>query len=293
MQDKVQQLKYRQALPLELKEGYTKKRIKDWYNHWNGAVYVSFSGGKDSTVLLHQVRRLYPDVTAVFVDTGLEWPSIRDFVKTIDNVVWLKPKMNFSKVLEKYGFPVVSKENAQKIEEIRSTKSSKLRNKRLYGDAKGNGKLPEKWKYLVDAPFKISGKCCDVMKKRPLKKYEKQTGNMPFVGTMASDSRGRQTSYLRTGCNAFESVRPMSLPMAFWLEEDIWAYIKAESIPYSDVYNQGYTRTGCMFCMFGVHLEKGENRFQHMKRTHPAQWNYCINKLGCGEILDFIGVDYG
>jgi len=54
----------------------------------------------------------------------------------------------------------------------------------------------------------------------------------------------------------------------------------------------GYTRTGCMFCMFGVHLEKGDNRFQMMAKTHPKIHDYCINKLGCGEVLDYIGVDY-
>ena len=64
------------------------------------------------------------------------------------------------------------------------------------------------------------------------------------------------------------------------------------SIAYSEIYDMGEKRTGCMFCMFGVHLEKGENRFQRMKKTHPKQYDYCINKLGCGEVLDFIGVEY-
>ena len=53
------QLQQRQALPLDMKEGFTAKRIKNWYEHYAGLVYVSFSGGKDSTVLLHQVRKQY------------------------------------------------------------------------------------------------------------------------------------------------------------------------------------------------------------------------------------------
>ena len=86
------QLRQRQGQPLDIKEQLTANRIKAYYEQLGGNVYVSFSGGKDSTVLLHQVRRMYPNVPAVFIDTGLEYPEIRDFVKTIDNVVWLKPK---------------------------------------------------------------------------------------------------------------------------------------------------------------------------------------------------------
>jgi len=80
-----------QSWSLERKIQVTQTRIIDWYQTWDGAVYVSFSGGKDSTVLLDLVRRIYPDVPAVFCDTGLEYPEIRDFVKTKDNVEWIKP----------------------------------------------------------------------------------------------------------------------------------------------------------------------------------------------------------
>ena len=99
------QLQQMQGLPLELKVRKTQLRIREWYEHYNGDVYVSFSGGKDSTVLLHIVREMYPDVPAVFSDTGLEFPEIRAFVKTIPNVTWLKPAMSFRQVLEKHGYP--------------------------------------------------------------------------------------------------------------------------------------------------------------------------------------------
>lgn len=286
------QLAQKQSLPLELKIKMSEQRIRDWYNHWKGDVYISFSGGKDSTVLLHLVRKLYPDVPAVFVDTGLEYPEVRDFVKTIDNVVWVKPKLSFNKVIEKYGYPIISKENSQKIEEIRNTKSDKLRKKRLFGDEKGNGKLSEKWKFLIEADFKISSKCCYALKKNPTKKYEKNTKRKPFVGIMASESRNRLTSYLKTGCNSFKSTRPMSIPLAFWLEQDIWDYLKKYDVPYCKIYDMGYLRTGCMFCAFGIDLEEGENRFQKMKLSHPKQYDYCINKLGFGKVLDFINIKY-
>ena len=107
----IQDLQMLQALPLNLKISMTKARIRQWVNEFGeDGVYVSFSGGKDSTVLLHLVREMYPRVPAVFCDTGLEYPEIREFVKTFDNVVWLRPKMNFRQVIEKYGYPFISKE---------------------------------------------------------------------------------------------------------------------------------------------------------------------------------------
>ena len=180
-------LKQRQAYPLSLKIGLSKNRIRSWVEHWNRQVYVAFSGGKDSTVLLHLVRSMYPKVPAVFIDTGLEFPEIRAFVKTINNVIWVKPKMNFKAVLEKYGYPIISKEVSQKISEVRTTKSEKLRHKRLYGDDNKyrSGKIPDKWQFLINTDIKISHKCCDVMKKNPSKKYEKETGRYPMLGTMA------------------------------------------------------------------------------------------------------------
>lgn len=280
------QLRQRQSLPLEGKILFSQKRIKEFYEKLDGNVYVSFSGGKDSTVLLHLVRSLFPSVPAVFVDTGLEYPEIREFVKTIDNVEWLRPKMPFNQVIEKYGYPVISKETAQKIKEVRETKSEKLKHKRLHGDSKGNGKISEKWQFLINAPFKISDRCCHAMKKEPAKNYEKETGRGAIVGTMAADSRLRESSYLNHGCNSF-GTRPMSTPMAIWLESDVWDYIRKYNIPYSKIYDMGYTRTGCMFCMFGLHMDEN-NRFERMKITHPQIYNYCMDKLGLRAVIDYI-----
>lgn len=295
--DKVWLLKERQSFSLKLKKKLTKRRIKEWYRHWGGKVYVGFSGGKDSTVLLHMVRKYYPKVPAVFVDTGLEFPEIRKFVKSVDNVIWLKPNIKFPEVIKKYGYPVVSKEVAHKIDQLCNTKNPKVRSiiwsgYDLSGNKKVYGKLPEKWKFLLDARFNVSDKCCYALKKSPTMSYERRSGRKPFIGTMASDSSLRERIYLRSGCNSFESSRPQSLPMSFWLEKDIWKYLKKYNVPYSTIYDMEYKRTGCMFCMFGVHMEKGENRFQLMKRTHPKQYAYCINKLGCGSVLDYIGVEY-
>jgi len=293
------QLKQRQSQPLDIKIKLSKIRIQEWYEYYDGKVYVAFSGGKDSTVLLHLVRSLYPDIPAVFVDTGLEYPEVRDFVKNTKNVIWLKPNINFKQVLEKYGYPVISKMQARFISDVqnKNEKNKATTNLRLTGYNRfgvycPSMKISNKWLYLIDSDIKISEKCCNVMKKQPFSKFEKDTKRKPFVAIMADESKNREKSYLQKGCNLYSKNKPLSTPIAFWVEADIWEYLKMFNVSYCKIYDMGEKRTGCMFCMFGVHLEKGENRFQRMKKAHPKQYEYCINTLGCGKVLDLIKVKY-
>ena len=302
-------LKMMQSWSLERKIQVTQTRIIEWYQRNNGKVYVSFSGGKDSTVLLDLVRRIYPDVPAVFIDTGLEYPELREFVKTIPNVTWLKPEMNFRKVIETYGYPIISKKIAGYISSARRNPNC-TRAKYIRGEIPntifgGNGR----WAFLIDAPFKASDNCCKVMKKDTAHKYGKQTGRKPIIATMACESQLRKMSWLKNGCNAFDATNPVSTPMSFWTEQDVLRYIKESNIPYASVYGDikqdkngkyyttGCNRTGCVFCGFGCHLEKEPNRFQRLKQTHPKLWSYCMKPwdeggLGMKEVLDYIGVKY-
>jgi len=287
------QIETRQRMPLWMKIKYTQRRIKLWHEYFDGDVYISFSGGKDSTVLLDIARKLYPDIHAMFLDTGMEFPEIRDFVKTTKNVTWVKPKMKFKDVIEKYGYPVISKEQASFIYDVRNTKSKKLYNLRMFGNGKSNiGKLSNKWKFLVDAPFKISGECCNALKKKPAKDYEKLTGLHPILALMASESNARKGHFMRYECNMYDVKRPISNPMMHWTDTDVWEYIEKYNIKYSEIYNKGYSRTGCMFCMFGIG-KKDWNNFARMEKTHPKQYKYMMNNLKIKEVTDFIYEETG
>ena len=113
-----------QALPLNRKIQITQTRIIAWYQHYNGKVCGSFSGGKDSTVLMHIARELYPNILAVFSNTGLEYPEIQRFVRKFDNVTIVQPKMRFDEVISKYGYPLIGKEVAEAIYYARRIRSA-------------------------------------------------------------------------------------------------------------------------------------------------------------------------
>lgn len=377
-------LRQMQALPLESKILMTKQRIKAWYEAWvrfeifdektgktrfvtfdtrqqreppmneteyvvsaiPGWVYVSFSGGKDSTVLKHIVDSMYDDVPSLFVNTGLEYPEIQRFAMSQKNVVTVRPEMRFDEVIKKYGYPAISKEISDVIYYAKHGKKGSFQSSRIqrlngvWKDKHGNKSQfnCEKWKFMLDAPFEVSSYCCGVMKKSPSQKYARKTGRKQIVGTMACESRLRYQQWLKGGCNAFDAKKPSSQPLTFWTEQDILHYIKKYNVPYCSVYGDividfcddapdeqiniidclgayepsdrlkttGCNRTGCIFCMFGCHLEKEPNRFQRLKKTHPRQYEYCIgggeyvdgkwqpskDGLGLGKVLDFIGVKY-
>jgi len=292
-------LKELQALPLCRKIGFTCARISEWYNYFNGNVYVSFSGGKDSTVLLYIARHLYPDIKAVFCDTGLEYPEIREFVKDFNNVEWLKPTRNFKEVVSKYGYPVVSKIVSDSVHMARS-KPDGYYAKKFDPDSEvskiANGRYcVAKYKYLLDdAPFKCTALCCKIFKKDPTKKYERITGSKPIIGCLASEGIERRRVWIKSGCNAFNKSRQTSNPLSFWTSQDILKYIYIKKIPIASVYgeviieNGKYKttkceRTGCVFCLFGLHKDKTPNRIERLKKTHPQLYKYC---MGGGEVGD-------
>ena len=109
-----ERLKELQALDLNHKIMITQTRIIEWYEKFNGNVYISFSGGKDSTVLLHIARQLYPNIPAVFSNTGLEYYEIQKFAKQM-GATFIAPKIRFDEVVSTYGYPLISKEVSEAI----------------------------------------------------------------------------------------------------------------------------------------------------------------------------------
>lgn len=300
------ELKLMQNYPLDIKIAKTKNRIREFYEYFDGEVYIAFSGGNDSLVMLHIIRSLYPDITAVFVDTGVEFPEVRKFVKSFDNVIILKPEKNFSQIINEYGYPVISKDVSNSIRLARKNiADGKVteRVKQFSGSMRGSRFNKEKWRFLLESDFKISEQCCDILKKKPFKKFEKETGLHGYIGVLASEGGVRLSGYLKTGCNNYRFGN--SKPLGFWTHQDILNYIKINNLNMCSIYGTlyfdeiknklkvtGEKRTGCMGCLFGCHLEKSPNRFERMKYSHPHRYKYFIEKLNYKEILDFIGVNY-
>ena len=361
-----------QGLPLDAKIIMSQNRIKDWFESWtrfeifnnetqksrfatidtrdrlaepkiketeyivsalDGQAYVSFSGGKDSTVLADLCARVCQEygwtLYLLFVNTGLEYPEIQKFVNTFAE--WLRntygikvvldvvrPEMRFDEVIKKYGYPVISKTVSHSVKVAKRNPNGKVMKNLFNPENKGRFNC-SKWKFLIDSYIPTSEECCNVMKKKPAKKHTKNTGRMPILGTLADESTLRYAKWLKNGCNAFEGSNPVSQPLSFWTNQDILHYLKEFNIPYCSVYGDieeygaesklqttGCDRTGCIFCMFGCHLEKEPNRFQMLKKTHPRQYEYCIkggemidgkwqpskDGLGLGKVLDYIGVKY-
>ena len=314
----INELRLLQNYPLELKIAKTEQRIIEWVSEFGvDGVYVAFSGGKDSTVLLHIVRSLYPNIEGVFANTGNEFPEIVQFVRKQKNIKWVKPRKSFAKVLKEEGYPVISKKTSRMIHDCQNPTDKNEKSRRLYLsdytlDKEGNlttiknnsFKIANKHRYLINAPFKISNKCCDYLKKYPMQDYERKTGKKPIIGTQAEESKMRESAYLQTGCNNFKSGKCQ--PLGFWRSQDILEYIYKFNIEIASIYGEvkineegkyyttGESRTGCVACGYGCSMWKSDedNRYLRLEQTHPKLHNHIINNLGFKEVLDYMNIKH-
>ncbi len=288
----------KQALPLETKLAMTQYRIKEWIRFCVESgkdPIVMFSGGFDSSVLLHITRDINRTVKGLFINTGIEFPEIYDHVRSTPDIITSRFVRPFLWVIEKYGYPVISKKVAMGVDRFNTTKDPLQKELRLHGGINPtSGKkqyrtIPIKWHYLTKAPFKITERCCYFLKKKPAVNITKK-GYYPLVGTLACESSIRQEQYIKTGCNITTGPNPQSKPLSFWTQADIKEYAKQNNVKISEIYNMGYDHTGCVFCMFGIHKEKGKNRFQLLHDTHPKLWKYCMEKLDIRMVMDYINL---
>jgi len=305
-------LEEKQKWTLDQKIYHLYEVVDNYYHRFNGGVYMSFSGGKDSTVLKYFIDKWlkmagYPPIKYVFNNTTNEHKEILDFVKSFgDEVIHLRPKMTFAQVLEKYGFPMVSKQTARFLSRYRNTKSEQMRQFYKHGTNKDGSqsafKIAKKWHFLIDAPFNFTDRCCDILKKEPVKRFEKETGLKPIIGTMADESNQRKLQYKKNGeqCNTFTEGKEQCKPLSIFTEADIWALIerfniKICSIYFDQVINgelvKGEKRTGCKLCGFGCQFETGEdNRYTRLSKREPNLHKSFMDKLGYRAVLKFIGI---
>lgn len=336
-----QELQLRLAWSLDMKIEWFCKIYSQFMIHTQGHCYQSFSGGKDSQVGSDIIDKIhdgtYKHITPrwekvasyakpprLFSNTGLEFPEIVDHVNNFENVVKVKPKMGFTRVISEVGVAVGSKKIAMMVTRLKgyisnpSEKNEATKNLYLNGIKKDGSKAPSgsklsaKWVKLIDAPFNVSDKCCDILKKEPFKRYEKETGRKPITFTTTSEGDSRATSYQKTGCNSFEEGKEKSRPYSIFTDADTWEYAYRWGIKFASVYYdrvveveqldgsfkteslKAETRTGCTFCMFGLHLEdkKQNNRVQRLAISHPRFHHIIINKCGLGDILKWLDIGF-
>lgn len=324
------ELRQMQSLSLDSKKRMSLQRIDGWFEKFDDDVYFSYSGGKDSTVCLDLVAGYCAshgrNLHVAFCDTGLEYPEVRKFAEENAAKVAekygieisfdrLKPNINFRQVIIEYGYPVISKEVSRIVYYARHSRDkkqsyiNKLKGLNPDGSYSEYKQRYKKYEVLLQAPFEISSICCRKMKEQPAITYEAETGRKPIIATMAEESKQRLDGWCRTGCNAFDSDRPISKPISFWTEQDILNAIINEGLEIAPVYGEvvpdyekngtidgqmsfydlgfeqmeqrplkttGCSRTGCIFCGYGCHRDRGVTRFQRLRETHPTLYKYCI-----------------
>ena len=199
---KAEELYERQKWTLAQKIDHSLGTIDQFIAKMDGKVYLAFSGGKDSTVLMHLCEIIKKDILCVFVNTGCEYLDIIRFVnecqKDGHNIKIIRPEYKPREIWEKYGFPLVSKEVADNIHAIRTNPNS-IKSKKALGIINPDSMfvLGKKWRYLINEPYDTSNICCQKLKKDPSHKFQKESGLYPIIGIMASESQLREKTYIR------------------------------------------------------------------------------------------------
>lgn len=320
-----EELSYRQSLPLSIKQGLSVDAIRAFLREYSSSgTYISFSGGKDSTVLADLVWQIDASVPAVFLDTWMEFPQLRRFVHQFSEgheLIVIKPEKTMKQIIDECGWCFPSKDVAEAVDAYRRNQPWAIR--KLHGLDK-DGKPSEyrkqytKWlKLAEECPLKISQNCCIEMKEKPAMSFETKTARKPILGLMAVESARRKRSYMQTGCNAFDCDRPVCKPLGFWTEQDILHQIVSRNLqiapPYGEIMRDddffgqmmlfeddltrcklctsGESRTGCMFCPVGGHLD----HFAKIRRLQTYDirlYDYVMEELNLKALIEWVEQNY-
>lgn len=271
-------LNKRMAYPLELKIAMAKQRIQYAINlYGQDSCYIGFSGGKDSTVLSHLVNSMGYKIEHVYSNTRLEYPECISFAKKWCEkndlkLTFVLPDMLPTEVWKKYGYPMFSKDAAETLERIR---------RGLKVNEKKRNRVRNLLKYKK---VKLSSKCCQKLKKEPMKKWQKLNNKkVAILGTRAKESQMRRTVWVRKGCVYENHNNVICNPLIFWTEDDIKEYAKMNDIKFADIYYMGMERNGCYACGFGCHLTE-ENNFIKLKKYNPNLHANIMDKWGFRDI---------
>lgn len=323
--EKIASFIVKQKQDYEFKKAYAAIRIREFINECNRRylnTHVSV-GGLDSITLLLYIRDLGYDIPAISVSI-LEDKSIQQIHKDL-GVISLKPLKTKAQIIQEYGFPVLSKEIAAKIEILQnpSERNKTVRHAIITGETGEYGgyrkntrmKMAQKWlekfggyentnegvQYQIP-PFKVSSKCCYYLKEKPCDDWAKANNSVPFLGLMASEGGRRQKSLMIHGCNYFGKTTTRSAPFAIFNRQDLLQLALELDVPIPEIYGTiirdkngllqttKAQRTGCSMCGFGVHLESRPHRFDRLYDSNPKEWDYWMHKC-CTD--DATGEQYG
>lgn len=245
---------------------------------------ISFSGGKDSTVLSWLIDEALPGnrIPRVYADTGIELNMVRDFVydlqKTDDRIVIIKPSTPIKPMLERDGYPFKSKEYSRVLATYRRSGETKWVKSRWDKSGQTNRRFvfPEilRYQFTQDSSFKlkVSAKCCDRLKKKPFALWQKENNRpLGIVGIMAKEGGQRASARCQVFRNNtlwhFQPLVPVTKAWENWL-------IAEHNISICDIYKPPYNfeRTGCKGCPFIPNLQE---ELDVLEKYFPAERKQC------------------
>ena len=279
-------------------------RIEELYYETDGRCYVSFSGGKDSTVILSLVKNCEDILTipvggipAVFGDTGIELGVTKDFVKWVGenwykNVIVVRPEVSFDWVLKNKGKPMLSKIKSQHLKRWHhNSRTEALNLLMLHGRTLSGGwttttKIPDKNIHMLsdDFPIEASPACCDYLKKAPIKKWAHENNMIGSINGMRVAEGGIRALSMKKRvklgdrpCTVVSGEFINKMPIIDWSDQDLEDYIKLYDVPLSDAYTKyGFERTGCMACPFSRDID---NDLKYLYEHEPNRYKAAMHWL--------------